>query len=655
MQDTITTKQANTTPLSTAAKQSHDLEPEIQPTQDSFSPLALSALSAALLAACGGGGGGSSPPSNGNGNPVVVPDPIAPPVVVPPVVGFNNNPAATTDAQAARFLQQSQFASTPTDIANVRATNFAGYLQQQFNKPIAQTGWDWLESKGYGNDIEKYIYNSTIADCMVWRDLFSAPDAMRKRAALALSEFFVVSSNSMEIDWRGHAIAAYWDILNKHAFGNFRDLLEDITLNPAMGYYLNTRGNKKANTSGRLPDENYAREVMQLFTIGLYELNLDGSIKTDAAGKKRETYTSEDVSQLARVFTGYDFDRSLHPYDTGNGIQFPGRNYKVWPRAYARNAMTIKESDHSPEEIKFLGATIAANTLSAPALKIALDTLFNHPNVGPFLGRQMIQRLVTSDPSPEYVARVANAFNNNGAGVRGDMKSVWTAILLDDEARGAASLADFAFGKVREPMVRLVQWARSFGAVSAAGSWKIFDLSDVSYNIGQSPMRSPSVFNYFRPGYVPPGTLMASSGSTAPEFQLVNETTVGGYVNFMQPVIREGVSTPSPGTAEILYTNYVRTDVKADYTSLLALINNSAITDAEALRVAQSLVAQLNLTLTAGQIVASSATAITNALQAAMLQNGKRITSASTDSLKRDLVAAAILMVMASPDYLIQK
>jgi uncharacterized protein (DUF1800 family) len=667
MQETAIQAPINTTPESSSSLQSKPLKPTLGCIDDdTYSPAALAALASALLAACGGGGGDIASTSTGTStgsenasgagtdNPVV-----GPPVLVPPVVGFNNNPVATTDEQAARFLQQSQFASTPADIANVRATNFAGYLQQQFGKKIEQTGWDWLESRGYGKDatLDKYIYNSAMADCMVWRDLFSAPDAMRKRVALALSEFFVISIGSMEVDWRGYTITAYWDLLNKHAFGNFRSLLEDITLSPAMGFYLNTRGNKRANTAGRLPDENYAREVMQLFTIGLYELNLDGSVKTNA-GKKLETYTADDVSQLARVFTGYDYDRSLHPNDTSNGIQFPGRDYKVWPREYARRAMTIKESDHSPEEIKFLKTTIAANTPSAPALTTALNALFNHPNVGPFFGRQMIQRLVTSDPSPAYVARVASAFNNNGAGVRGDMKAVWTAVLLDDEARGAANLSNPFFGKLREPMVRLTQWARSFGVTSKANSWKIFDLTDVSYSLGQSPLHAPSVFNYFRPGYIPPGTTLASNAATAPEFQIVNETTVGSYVNFMQYTIREGMYTFDPDTPEITYNKGARTDVVPDYTDLLALINNSAITDADALRVAQALVARLNVVLTAGQLAASSITTITNALQAAMLQNGKRITNANTpamDVLRRDLVAAAILMVMASPDYLVQK
>jgi uncharacterized protein (DUF1800 family) len=614
-------------------------------------PAALSLLATALLAACGGGGGdGAGDRTGGDGIQTVN---------LPSAAGFNNNPQAVNDNQAARFLQQSQFASTPADIAAVRSTNFASYLQNQFTKPLS-TGWDWLESRGYGQDakVDKNVYNSTIADCMVWRDLFSAPDAMRKRVSLALSEFFVVSLNSMEIDWRGYTITAYWDILNKHAFGNFRDLLEDITLCPAMGYYLNTRGNRKADNKGRLPDENYAREVMQLFTIGLYDLNLNGTIKTDANGKRLESYDADDVSQLARVFTGYDYDASLHPYNTGNGVQFPGGNYKVWPREYARRRMTLKDADHSQEAISFLNINIPANTPGGPALKTALDGLFNHPNVGPFFGRQMIQRLVTSDPSPDYVARVASAFNNNGAGVRGDMKAVWTAILLDDEARGAASLSDPFFGKVREPMVRLTQWARSFGVTSKANSWKIFDLSDTSYSLGQSPLHAPSVFNYFRPGYVPPGTTLANTAATAPEFQIVNETTVGIYINFMQYAIREGLYTFDPDVPEITYNKGGRTDVVPNYADLLALINNSASTDAESQRVAQSLVSRLNTTLAAGQLSATSVNTITTALKSAMMQGDKRITNANTptmDKYRRDLVAAAILMIMASPDYLVQK
>ena len=611
-------------------------------TEFSYAPHALSLLASALLAACGGGGGGGSGSGGGASAGGIGSAP-----------GFNNFPQAKSDNEAARFLLQAQFAASPADVSAVRANLFSDYLQQEFAKPIS-TAWSWIEQQGYGADatLDKYVYNNAIADMAVWRDLLSAPDVLRKRVALALSEFFVVSHSSMEIDWRGHAMAAYWDILNQHAFGSYRTLLEAITLSPAMGYFLNTRGNQKEDLSrGRLPDENYAREVMQLFTIGLYELNLDGSVKTDAAGKKLETYDSDDVSQLARIFTGYDFDQTFSP-SSPNGLQFPGQGYKVWAREYARRPMTLNPSRHSALAVSFLNASIPARSDAASAaagLKTALDALFNHPNVGPFFGRQMIQRLVTSNPSPAYVARVASAFNNNGAGVRGDMKAVWTAILLDDEARGAATLTDTGFGKLREPILRFVQWARTFNARSEFGTWKLFDLSDTSSQLGQSPLRSPSVFNFFRPGYVPPGI-----GVTAPEFQLVNETTVGGYLNFMQSTIQQGIFTSKKELALVDFQSPYTPDFVPNYDSLTALITNVNHTPASNTEpVARAIAAALNTQMCAGQLKATSLTLMINALRDDMV--ARQVKTSSTATLKRDTICAAILMILACPDYLIQK
>jgi uncharacterized protein (DUF1800 family) len=414
-----------------------------------------------------------------------------------------------------------------------------------------------------------------------------------------------------------------------------------------MGHFLNTRGNQKEDGKGRLPDENYAREVMQLFTIGIYDLNLDGSVKTDSAGKKLETYSSNDVSELAKVFTGYDFDPAYSP-SSPNRLQFPGQSYFVWAREYARRPMTLNASRHSEASVEFLTASIAPGTPGAAALKTALDTLFNHPNVGPFFGRQMIQRLVMSDPSPAYVARVASAFNNNGAGVRGDMKAVWAAILLDDEARSSASLADNSFGKLREPILRFVQWARTFNARSEFGTWKLFDLSDSSNQLGQSPLRSPSVFNFFRPGYVPPGV-----GVTAPEFQLVNETTVGGYLNFMQDAIQNGINTPSKNLAAVEFNNYTR-DFIPNYDSLIALINNANHTPASNTEpVARAIMAVLNTQMCAGQLKPASLSLMINALRDGMV--ARQVKASSSANLKRDTICAAILMILACPDYLIQK
>ena len=190
--------------------------------------------------------------------------------------------------------------------------------------------------------------------------------------------------------------------------------------------------------------------------------------------------------------------------------------------------------------MNFLGTNIPANTPGPEALRIALDRLFNHANVGPFFARQMIQRLVTSNPSPAYVGRVAAAFANNGSGVRGDLRAVWTAILTDDEARTRPGGSDTMSGKLREPVVRFVQWARTVGVSSTNGEYEIYDLSGSDTALGQSPLRSPSVFNFFRPGYVPPNTAIATAGKQAPEFQLLNETTTAGYINFLQWVTRGG-------------------------------------------------------------------------------------------------------------------
>ncbi len=576
---------------------------------------------AAALTACGGGGSADTPTAE-----------------VQPIPGVDTRghryTTAASDADAARFLQQAQFASTPADIAGLRGTRYAQWLADRFAQPPGPTGWQWLEDRGYGAvDNYSYFFSNYPADFMIWSQLLGGDDPVRRRFALALSEFFVVSLATAEFTWRSHAIAHWWDTLVAHAFGNFRDLLEAVTLHPAMGYFLNTKGNQKENpATGRVPDENYAREVMQLFTIGLYQLNLDGTEKTDASGRRLDTYTQDDVTNLARVFTGYDFDRS-------DGVRHtvPGQTYTIESRDFARKPMLLTESKRSTLAASFLDARVPLGASASDALDIAMDTLFEHPNVGPFFGRQMIQRLVTSNPSPAYVARVAAAFNDNGSGVRGDLRAVWAAVLLDDEARGPQGLSDPLHGKLREPMLRFVQWARSFGATSAAGSWKIFDLSGAASQLGQSPLRAPSVFNFFRPGYVSPAPGLAATQATVPEFQLVNETSVGGYLNYMQNVILRGVNCPQPSVPQAAYTNYLY-DVQASYSAEKVLVTDAA-----------ALVTHLSLVLCAGQLPADVQTLMVEAL------NATPVTAGSTDAVKLNRVAAAVLMVMASSAYLVQK
>jgi uncharacterized protein (DUF1800 family) len=609
---------------------------------------AASLAASALLAACGGGGGGSSE-SGSNSSGAAVTASSSTPAGTTVVAGTSPSPSAvavaalkgysfktaSTDEEASRFLLQAQFSASPAEISSVRTQGYATWLAAQLDAPVATTGVQWLDLRGYGtlDARTSYFDHSYPGDFMIWQQLMKSSDAVRKRLALALSELFVVSLNSLNIEWRSHAIAQYWDTLVNGTRSNFRTLLEDITLNPAMGLFLNTRGNQKEDAKGRQPDENYAREVMQLFTIGLYQLNPDGTEKRAGDGSKLATYAQADVSNLARVFTGYDLDTSQ---DQKTTVAYTGYTRNIGNTTPVTRRMVLTASKHSTLAATFLGTTIVAGTDGTAALKTALDTLFNHPNVGPFVGRQLIQRLVTSNPSPAYVARVAGVFDNNGMGVRGDMGAVFGAILLDDEARGPDGLASRSFGRLREPMVRFVQWGRTCGLESAAGSWKLDDLSDAG-RLGQNPLRAPSVFNFFRPGYVPPSTAIAAANQVAPEFQIVNETTVGAYLNYMQDRIRYGIYVDTPAIPEHNYINYVP-DIAASYSGELALVLDTT-----------ALVKRLNLLMCAGQLSADTQNRMIAAL------NATNINAASSADAKLNRVCAAVLMVLASPEYLIQK
>lgn len=555
-----------------------------------------------MLAACGGGGTGGSDPAVQTATPLSAEE------------------IKSQELAAARFLQHAQFSSTDAEIAAVRQTGASAWLAQQMAAPPSQSAWDWLTAQGYAAiDSNNHYNNSTQANYMAWHQIMAVPDGVRQRIALALSEYFVVGTAGVQLNWPQFAMAAYWDVLAANAFGNFRQLLEAVTLNLAMGEFLNTLNNQKEDVAtGRQPDENYAREVMQLFTIGVVRLNIDGTTILDSNGQQAESYTLSDVSNLARVFTGYQTD------ETEGTFTNPGTSTRVRNVGYARRPMRLNASRHSLLAANFLGTSIPAGTDGTSALRIALDALFNHPNVGPFFGRQMIQRLVTSNPSPAYVARVAGVFNSNVSGERGDLWAVFRAILLDPEANAVADLTSPGFGKLREPIVRIAQWARTFGVNSTSGTWRIGNLIT---QLSQSPLQSPSVFNFFRPGYVPPNTPLAQSGSTAPEFQLVNETTVPSYINYLEGILR-GINV---GGAFGL-------DIVPAYTTELTLVGNPA-----------ALVERLNKLLTAGQMSQATVDLIATALAA------DTSTVSSTDATKRNYVSKAIMFVMASPEYLVQK
>jgi len=551
-----------------------------------FATPVTAVLAGALLAACGGGGGSDAPGT------------VPPPVVTPPPA-----PVMPTEIQASRFLAQASMGATRAEIDQVKSLGYAAWLDAQFAMAPGTTRWDWLIAGGYGAIANK---NSEAgADAMQWKKMLSAPDTLRQRVTLALSEIIVAAVAGFEgASWKSFSAATYMDLLEKHAFGSFRTLLQDISLSAPMGEFLTFRNNLKFNaTTGAMPDENYAREVMQLFTIGLVHLNIDGTPRL-TTGLPTETYTLDDITGLARVFTGWNYDMA-------------GATNTDDP-AFKRRPMTATASRHETGAKTFIGTTIPAGTDAANSMTLALDAIFAHANVAPFIGKQLIQRLVCSNPSLAYVTRVASVFNNDGAGVKGNLKAVVKAILLDDEARGAASLANPSFGKLREPMLRLSAWARAFKVSSPSDAWAIGNTSDPGTRLGQSPVRSATVFNFFRPGYVPPNSAAGTAGLVAPEFQITNESTVVGYVNYMQTLISRGTG-----------------DVKADYTALMPMADT-----------AQVLIDEINLVLAAGQL--SSATV-------AIIKSGLDPMPTGTDAARLNRIHAALVLVMASPEFIVQK
>ncbi len=540
--------------------------------------------------------GGLSACGNDTTNPVGI---ESRPLAAPPFV------ASISEQDAARFLMQAAMGANREHILRVQTLGFEVWIDEQLSLAGNGSRWDWLISKGMN---DPSLRNSQAGfDSCAWRKLISSPDTLRQRITLALSEIIVVSINGLVQGggWRAFCAAYYLDLLEANCFGNYRDLLQKISSSVPMSLYLTYRGNSKANTvTGAMPDENYAREILQLFSIGLLKLNLDGSVVSNN-GVPVETYTNDDITGLARIFTGWDLDLS------GSNTSTPD---------YHRRPLKQVPSKHETGASQFLGQTIPAGISAEQALSMSIDVIFAHANVAPFISRQLIQRLVTSNPSPAYISRVASVFNNNGAGVKGDLKAVIKAILLDSEARSAASTASTQTGKIREPLLRFLTWARAFNTSSASDTWKLGDTSDASTKLGQSPLRSPTVFNFFRPGYVPPNTAIARANLLAPEMQIVNETSVVGYVNFMQNAVsgNKGVG-----------------DLAADYSSLLAFGENS-----------NAVVDEIHLLLAAGQISSDNL---------ALIKQAVGSMPANTERQKLARIHAALTLVLAAPEFIVLK
>ncbi|NND68055.1 MAG: DUF1800 domain-containing protein [Halioglobus sp.] len=577
--------------------------------------LLATALLTACLVACGGGGGGGGGDNSGSGGSTTPPPPPPP------------EPEPVTEMQASRFLSQATFGPTPSGIDALVASSLEEWFLAELDKPASLHLEDVLsyypEDGNFrdenNNPLQEVVFRASDS---FWEKAVAGDDQLRQRMAFALSQILVISRQST-LGQFSQTIAAYMDILTRGAFGNFRDLLEEVTYSPAMSVYLTYLRNEKADpVTGRVPDENYAREVLQLFTIGLVELNADGTAVLDGQGNPVELYDNDDITGLAKVFTGLSL--------TGINFNTPLRFIPF--EAYYEQ-LTMFDDFHSLEEKSFLGATIPAGTTGEESIDRALDIIFNHPNVGPFIGRQLIQRFVTSHPTPEYVARVATAFNAGsytlptgeqvGDGNRGALDAPIAAILFDEEARDEARADDTTFGKLREPVLRFTHWARAFEVNSAdAANELALKNTGGSEALGQHPYGANSVFNFYRPGYIAPGTATGDLELTAPELQIENAGTVIGYPNFLT-VYALGLAPQ--------FDNNLPQAYLASYATEAALADNP-----------DALLDHLDLLLTHGRLEDDTRQIIAAALA--------EIPS-DTEELLRIRAQLASVMVMTAPEY----
>ncbi|MEF7616516.1 DUF1800 family protein [Aquincola sp. MAHUQ-54] len=538
--------------------------------------------------------------------------------------------SSATQNAAARFLQQASFGATAAEIDKVLSMGRAAWIDEQMAYPFVPEYVNHIEKKfslGTAYRPTGSQYSPLWIGQKFWKAATTSPDQLRRRMAFALHEILMVSQADSTVYQHARGYANYVDTLHKHAFGNYRNLLEDIALSPMMGLYLSHMRNRPEDISlGRMPDENFAREIMQLFTIGLHELNIDGTPVVDGMGQAVETYSNNDVMALSKVFTGWSWafkDAQLNESNFRWGL--PTLTDPALDEKIDLKRMKPYPGMHSLVEKRLFAtkpwATVLPAGNSADAdMQAALNVLFNHPNVGPFIGRQLIQRLVTSHPTPGYVARIARVFNDNGKGVRGDLGAVARAILLDSEA---TSPPEGSITKLKEPVLAVTQWLRATGAQSASGDYLInYDLDAMA----QRPWHSPSVFNYFRPGYIPPNTSLSSTNATVPELQIVDEATTARWVNLAFNMAGGGLG----------WANGIR-DVTANLKPL-ATISEAGRPDL--------LIEQLNLILHAGRMQSALKAEIMDAMSAVQGND-----SASHTNRAR----IALFLALATPDYLIQR
>jgi len=531
--------------------------------------------------------------------------------------------------EASRFLSQATLGADFETIQYVAQMGIEGWIDEQMQYQPASL-LATLESV-YAEVIEWYILNGgdpaefdirpywTHFNYAWWENHVNAPDLLRQRIALALSEIFVISFESDLAD-QGFGLADYYDILLRNAFGNFEDLLLDVSLHPCMGYYLSHLNNPKEIIEENIhPDENYAREIMQLFSIGLYELNADGSRKTDTTGNWIPTYDQQDITELAKVFTGLGVgDVMENPW-----VEDPAFGIGIYIGDLTQ-PMIMWENWHQPGTKTLLNDYVIPSGQSGMQdIRDAVHQLFMHPNVGPFIGKQLIQRLVTSNPSPAYIERITAVFNNNGQGIRGDMASVIKAILLDPEARSCEALTQEHYGRLREPMTRYMHFTKAIPMEQYYGRYW-----NVSHNFylatNQTPLASRTVFNFFLPDHQPVGAI-SQNQLVAPEFQIHNSRTSVEYINQVNDWAVWGY-VMDDWEEENPYVTY-------NLDELIPLARDPEV-----------LINRLDVLFTHGSLSSSMRQIIKNA-----------ITPLINGDFRGDRVRLAMYLIMISPDYNVMK
>jgi uncharacterized protein (DUF1800 family) len=676
--------------------------------------------------------------------------------------------AAASDAayvDASRFLTQASFGANNASILAFKALNPGGthaqrasaWLNAQYALPRSSKHFDYIRRR-QGDvdaanlatppvfpDLGARFFSEAIRESF-FTSALNGNDQLRQRVAFALSQIMVVSSNGGSDD--PYELASYLDMLSDRAFGNVRDLLYDVSLSNAMGRYLDHAGN---DGNSATPNENFARELLQLFSVGLTQLNADGSNVT-SGGVAVPTYDEDTVKGFARVFTGFNhFD----PFTAGDGLDRYGRTHPIWNYSTDREAelyappltgggaitglaptplkqrardawlqpMIAWAGRHSTEAKQLLkydyptrvGAVcgraannpvaFAAGSAILPALvrtrvngsnngtstqdaydtlNAAVDNIFCHPTLGPYISKSLIRFLVTSTPTPAYVSRVVAKFNDNGSNVRGDMKAVLTAILTDPEALNPSSLAaadQRKFGKLKEPVLRLTAVLRAFDASSASGRARIQNINNVETGINQAPLQSPSVFNFFHPEFTPPGPI-SNANAFGPEFEITTTTSIAGTANFLGNAVWGADTSSAVGAGGVSTTNAYRQAgyfspsgcnpgatptlrdecLYSDLSPLYAL-DNATATSAATAAGARAMIDYVNMVLMQNKLSATDATNYANAIQAtypaAALPAPPAVPSASQISTwqtaRRNRVKMALWLAVHSPEFQIQR